>query len=327
MAAVLDWPKSEPQARRQLSLRAAELAAWLRQELLAPIDRPQFAAADGAADGAPAWRFVLGALGASAARSVQAGARLPRLESGGELATQLEAAVGARHFTPHDSLAALQDDEWLRGARLFTTLLERSPADEAGELAHWLDAAVVFAADLRASALLEPALHAARLEEAVRRRLAGFGDPLDETALHSLRDHALAAHAALPSVGLLADRESRLLQATLCGRAGIPPFQAADRREDESAALPLIATAAAVAELEQYDDLLTGLLITPQSDRARQQFEQYSAALGRVLPQAVPLLADGALLDPVRDARRRLEAIATAAEARLPAVDRAERRQ
>jgi len=330
-AAIIDWPKSEPQARRQLSLRAAELEAWLRQELVAPIERPRFAEAGGADDGAAAWRTVIDALATEAARSLSAGAHLPPLPEDGPLRAAIDEAVMARHFTAHSSLAALPDDEWLRAAQLFTALIERTSAPADGSLADWLDAAVVFAADLRSAALLEPALHAARIEGAVLRRLARTGEPLAEPALLRVRDHALAARAALPSPALLAERESRFVQALLCGRARIPPFAAAvgpDGAGDSAReSLPLIATAVAVGELELYDELLGELLMAPADERARRDFEQFATTLGRVLPQAVPLLADGALLEPVRSAARRLDAIVAAAEARLPGVDRSERRQ
>jgi hypothetical protein len=330
-AAILDWPKSEPQARRQLSLRAAELEAWLREELLSPIERPRFAEVGGAEDGAAAWRTVIDALAREAARSLADGASLPPLPPEAALRSALDEAIAAERFSAHDSLAALEDEEWLRGAQLFATLLSRSTAPADGALADWLDAAVVFAADLRSCALLEPALHAARVEDAVAQRLRRSGEPLGESALLRLRDHALAARGALPPASLLAERESRFVQALLCGRAGISPFwEGGSRRaslEPAREPLPLIATAAAVGELERYDELLAAMLAATPAERARRDFEQFAWTIGRVLPQAVPLLADGALLEPVRDAARRLESIVAAAEARLPGVDRSERRQ
>ncbi|MSP15165.1 MAG: hypothetical protein EXR73_00905 [Myxococcales bacterium] len=326
-AAIVDWPKSDPQARRQLSLRAAELEAWLRQELLTPIERSEFAVAGGAPDSARAWRVLFAEVEKRAAQSLADGVQLPALERGGALAIELDLACGARHFTAFDSVESLLGDEWLQDARLLTTLLDRAVAPPDGTLADWLDAAVVFAADLRATALLEPALHAARLEEAVLRRLERPGEPLDGAALRRVRDHAGSARATLPAAALLAERESRFVQATICMHADIAPFRLPRERQHEGESWPLIPAAAAVEELEIYDELLAGLLAEPQDQRARSSFERWIEKLTNESPRATALLADGGLLLPVRDAAKRLERIAAAAAFAAPGVDRAERRQ
>jgi len=326
-AAIVDWPRSDPAARRTLTLRAAELEAWLREELVVPIDRPLVAQPGGPADAAPAWRAIAAALEESAARTLAGGPSLPSLAAGGELRRRLDDARGARRFTPYDSLDALLDDEWPRAARLLATLVERAPAPDDGSLADWLDAAALLAADLRSTALLEPALHAARLEEAVARRLARGGEPLDGEALAELQRHALAALATVPPAALLAERESRLLQATVCMHADIPPFQRARARLDDGEPWPLVPAAAAVEQLESYDELLAATLREPQAERARLALARWVERVAAASPRVAPLLADGAALAPVRATTQRLERIVDAAARAAPGVDRARERQ
>ncbi|MBL8840185.1 MAG: hypothetical protein JNL90_01515 [Planctomycetes bacterium] len=324
VAAVLDWPKSEPQARRQLTLRAAELEAWLRQELLAPQERVAFTEAGGAPEAAPAWQSLFVALESQASRGI---AQMPSLAATDELALHVETALGARRFTPFLSIDALLDDDWPRRARLFATLLEQAPAPADGSLARWLDVAVVFAADLRSTGLFGPALHSARLEEVVARRLARLTDPLEPLALIDLHDHALAARAALPPAQVLAEREQRLLQSSLCMLADIPPFQPAHERLAPDENWPLIVAAAAVEQLEGYDDQLALLLGDPPSDRARASYDAFAERVVAQVPRLAPLLADGASTVPLRGTARRLERIAEAAAARAPGIERGASRQ
>ncbi len=323
-AAVLDWPKSEPQARRQLTLRAAELEAWLRQELLAPQERAAFTVAGGAPEAAPAWRTLFVALEALASRGVAA---LPPLAPGDDLTLEVETAIGARRFTPFQSIDELLDDDWPRRARLLGALVEQAPAPSDGSLARWLDVALVFATDLRSTGLIGPTLHAARIEEVVARRLARLADPLDPVALIELHDHALAARAELPPSLLLAEREQRLLQSSICMLADIPPFQAVHERLAPEESWPLVAAAIAVEQLEGYDDQLALLLAEPPSDRARAGYDAWAQRVIGQVPRLAALLADGSSTVPLRATARRLERIAEAAASRAPGIEPGTRRQ
>ncbi len=326
LSAVIDWPKSEPQARRQLTLRAAELEAWLRQELLVPQDRVALCEPGGAPESAPAWQALFAEL-ETVARAGSPQFALPSLVDSIELAAHVDAALGARRFTPFGSLDALLDDEWPRRARLLATLIERTQAPADGSLVRWLDVALVFAADLRATGLLAPALHAARLNDVVERRLLRRDDPLDPLALATLHDHALAARATLPPSSLLAEREQRLLQSSICMLADIPPFQSAHERLAPQESWPLVAAAFAVERLEGYDDQLALLLAVPPSEHARANYEKFSERLCEEVPQLAPLLADSGITTPLRGEAQRLERIAHLAAARSPGIDPSGRRQ
>jgi hypothetical protein len=329
-AAWLDGSRGEPAARRRLALRAVELEAWLRQELLAPIERGALAeagAASGTVDAADAWRAVIGALEASAV--VGDSPPLPSAEGEGATGRALRAALGARRFTPFPTIEALFSSEWLRGARLLATRIERAPAaDPSGPIEPWLDAALVLAADLRSTGLLAPALGAAELEEAVERRLAGAGaaarararvDPDGRArvivTLRSIVAHADAAAARLPSPDLVAERESRLAQACVCAHARVKPFDGA-LADEADAAWPVVEAAQAVERLEGYDARLRELLVPPAGP-ARARFEAWSATLARELPRAAALVADPDVLPPLRDAALRLARIRDAAARRL----------
>jgi len=324
LGALLDWPRSEPAARRMLALRAAELDGWLRQELVPPVERIAFAESGGAADGAAAWREVVRALESHAAGAPATRRGLPPFDAGGAVGTSVATAIGARRFTPFEAIDALATSEWLRAARLLAALIERTPATHEPPIDAWLDAAVVFAADLRGTALLAPAIGAAELEEAVERRLAARTDGADVEALRALVVHAIAAESAIPSPERVAERESRLAQACVCARARIAPFDrfsAAEERGEDEAPWPVVMAAQAVDRLESYDERLREVLVAAPGDRARAAYQAWVAAFARELPAAAPLVVDPALLAPVRGAPARLQRIRAAAQRRLDAAD------
>ncbi len=324
----LDDEGSEAAARRLLVLRAAELDSWLRQELLAPVDRTAFAEPGGAPEAAQPWREVVRSLEEAASRGAGSHRLLPPIELGSEPGSSIRAAIGARRFTPFLSMDGLVEVEWLRGARLFASLLEQSPAANEAPLAAngppitpWLDAALVLASDLRSTGLLAAALGAAELEEVVERRLARTGDDGDLAALRQIAAHAEAAIASLPTPERIAERESRLAQAWVCAHARVAPFSALLDEDDPEGPWPVVAAAASVQRLESYGYRLRELLAAAPSDRVRASYEAWAAAFARDLPAAAPLVADEALLAPLRDTRSRLARI------RAAAVDRLRRRQ
>jgi hypothetical protein len=324
---VLDWPRNEPAARRMLVLRATELDAWLRQELFAPIDRSPFCEAGGATEAAITWRVVLRALEQHAATHAGTNDPLPPIDESTQLGVALHGAITARRFTPFDSMATLASAEWLRGARLLATLGDRAAAASDSPLDPWLDAAVVLAADLRSTALLAPAIGAAELEEMVERRLAATGGPADVAALQALIVHVAAAEAVIPPAERVAERESRLVQAFVCLRARVAPFDAAsaDGEDDEEPPWPLVSAAGAVDRLESYDERLREVLVPAPDEAARGRYASWVAGFARELPSAAALVADPTLLEPLRDAAARLQRIRVAAQRRLESIEPAAR--
>jgi hypothetical protein len=305
VAALLDWPRSEPEARHRLALRAAELEPWIAQELLVPLDRVAFAEPGGEPDAAPAWRELLAACETAAART-GVGESLPPLDA--ERLEQLHAATAARRFTAFPSLDALLVDEWPRRARVLASLVERSSSPSDAPATAWLDGAIVLAADLRATGLLAPAIAAADLENAVERRLGeGTADP---RALLRLLDHAEASLASLPAPQLVAERESRVVQARVCMFGDVPPFAAARERLNDAAPWAPIEAAASVARLETYDDRLRTLFTSRPTDPARASYDLWIESVSRELPAVAPLLVDSAVLAPLRDAPARLRRVA-----------------
>ena len=323
-AALIEWPASEPAARRHLTLRAAELEGWIAQELLTPRDRFDFAEEGGEPDSAPAWRGLVQACESSAARGL-GGSTLPSLYAMDGCGQTLDCALGARRFTPYASMAELLHSDWLRQARLLATLIERSPSTDDEPVTPWLDAAIVFAADLRSSGLLAPGVGAAELEDMVERRLSMLGEPTDAGWLETLRDHAKSALAALPDPRVVAEREARLTQAAVCMFADVPPFNGgrgegsgdSRGRPTTEATWSIVPAAAAVDELEGYDEHLCDLLRHVGDDRARVDYDRWAATLARQMPQTGSLIATGATLTPLFATPERLERIIRLADDRL----------
>jgi hypothetical protein len=298
LAALLRGTRGEAEARRNLSLRAVELVSWLEEDVASacerdpardPVARASSSTGPSAPsiDAAPAWRDVLAACDEAAAISLTGAPRLPSLAADSSLAQSLRAAVGAGRFAPFLHVEEIVDDPWPRRARVFARML----ADGCAELAdrvEWLAGAIALAADLRAVGTIEHGAAAAEIDAAMALRLDdGLLAPGDAARL---ADQLGAARRRLPLANCVAERETRLLQATVCALAEIAPLRGGRLRADDEPPLSLMQADEAVGRLDRLPALLQVMLSGGPDGPTRRAFAEWRDSFGRALPRIALLL-------------------------------------
>jgi hypothetical protein len=287
LSALLHGIRGEAEARRSLTLRAADLIGWLGHEVAGSCDRSGFAGEGGPSDAAPAWRDVLAAAEEAAAIAMSTTPKLPSLAADARLNDSLRAATGARRFTAFNRADELVENPWPRRARVFARMLANG-CSERRDRAAWLAGAVALASDLRSVGTLEHGAAAAEIDDAILLRLDdGAVDAADAARLTEL---LLAARTRLPVGGCVANRETRVLQATVCALAEIAPLRGGRLRSDDEPPLPLLQADEAVTRFDQLPLLLLPLLAGSPDVPALRAFNEWRDAFGRDLPRLASLL-------------------------------------
>lgn len=287
LAALVRWSHGEAEARRSLTIRADELVAFLAHDVETASWRDGAGRDRGSDDAAPAWRDVLSACDEAAAVALNGAPRLPSLAADRSLANALRAALGARRFAPFAHPEEIVDDPWPRRVRVFARLLANGFV-EPKDRSEWLAGAIALASDLRAVGGLEHGAVAAELDAGIETRLADGALAADDAA--RLADRLEAALHRRPAASVVAEREARRLQTTVCALAEVAPLHGNRLRADDEPPLPLIAADAAVVRLDALPALVEPLLSSAPDAAAARRFAEWRDAFARELPRIALLL-------------------------------------
>jgi hypothetical protein len=316
LAALLHGTRGEAEARRSLLLRSGEVVGWLARDVAASCERAGTSEPGGAADAAPAWRDVLGALEESIALSLAGPPRLPSLAADARLAESLKAALGARRFTPFTRPDEIVEDPWSRRVAVFASLLANGCSAPA-ERGEWLDAAVALVSDLRSVGTLAYAVAAAGLEDAVAKRLQDDA-PLPSADVQRLVERLRAALRRLPRPECAALRETRVLQATVCALADVAPLDGARLRSENEPAVALVSADDAVARLDRLPGLLFPRLSIDAGPRAATDWNAFVDDFSHRLPRLATVLPSEDEIEAAATAATRLGHLLELAGARAP---------
>lgn len=287
LAALVRWSRGEAEARRSLTLRAEELVAFLARDVETASWRDGPGRERESDDAAPAWRDVLSACDEAAAVALAGAPRLPSLAADPSLANSLRAALGARRFAPFAHPEEIVDDPWPRRVRVFARMLANGLV-EPKDRVDWLAGALALASDLRAVGGVEHGAVAAEIDDGIVARLGdGALAANDAARLAVLLEAALRR---LPAATVVAEREARRLQTTVCALAEIAPLHGSRLRADGEPPLPLQAADAAVVRLDRLPALMEPLLASGPDAAAAHALAEWRDAFGRELPRIALLL-------------------------------------